>query len=319
MDESSWTLRVALLLIGLVVLGGVYLLAQWRRRREANRRYGRLRDGRSGRRGDFEREDAEDEDLERPLPEDDFEIVVLKPREKVPELPSVTHRTDPAPNAAPGLASPAAEDGEVPAGPQAAPEPAAGRPEPVMRPGPEPEADTKPQPMTKSRRRRHNQLSLHFGDDEEPTPPPAPVRPPPPPPEVLALYVLPRNEGLFTGPDLQRAFEGVGLVYGEMSIYHHFGAGDLRTEKALFSVANMLEPGHFDLATMDGFTTQGVALFIQFPAALDGSVAFEMFLNVAQRLAEALQADLRSEPRKPLDSLAIERLRRIAARYAPQH
>ncbi len=306
MEAPSWSLRIALLLIGILVLGGVYVLAQWRRRRETNRRYGRLRDGRSGRRGEFEREDAGDGD--QPPAEDDFEIVVLKPREKMPDLPAVTHGVERTPKHRPvaKLDTPPPEPTMVP--------------EPVMRPTPEADAGHTSPPTPKSRRRRRtNQLSLGFGDDDEPDGPAAPALPPLPPPEVLALYVRPRHDGTFSGPELQRAFKAVGLVYGEMDIYHHFGAGDLRTEKALFSLANMLEPGHFELANMDVFTTQGVALFIQFPAALDGSVAFEMFLNVAQRLAEALQADLRSEPRRPLDSTAIERMRRIAARYAPHH
>jgi cell division protein ZipA len=100
-----------------------------------------------------------------------------------------------------------------------------------------------------------------------------------------------------------------------MNIYHHFGAGSLRTEQPLFSLANMFEPGQFNPAEMADFSTDGLALFIQFPTALDGQVAFEMFLTVAQRLAEELKADLLSEPRKALDSHTIERMRRIASRY----
>jgi len=36
MESTSCTLRIALLLIGLAILGGIYLWATWRRRRERN-------------------------------------------------------------------------------------------------------------------------------------------------------------------------------------------------------------------------------------------------------------------------------------------
>jgi len=108
----------------------------------------------------------------------------------------------------------------------------------------------------------------------------------------------------------------VGLRFGAMDIFHHFGAGDLRTESPLFSVANMVEPGHFDLHDLDSFSTPGLALILRLPGSLDGAVAFELFLNTAQRLAEALSGDLYGDPKKLLDSTAIDKLRQLAAPFA---
>lgn len=308
METSSWSLRIALLLIGLAVLGGIWLWAQLRRRREINRGYERK--VRSLRTPPRPREEArfEDETLPAstwdelpPLPEDDYEIIV-KPREqRVEDLPTITREPETPAELAP----------ETP--PPIAPE------EPVGSRAP--------------RRRRSNQLSLGF--DEEAAaglassrprgeqgggrgerragPKPAPAAPAP---EVLALYLRPLRSPAFLGPALLRVFNAVGLKFGDMQIYHHYGAGDLRAEQPLFSLANMFEPGHFDPTAMEDFETTGLAMFIQFPAPLDGPVAFELFLNTAQRLAEALDAELLSDPSKPLDSATIENMRLVAARHS---
>ena len=295
METTSWTLRLALLLMGLLVVVAVYAFSQWRRRRDLNRRHRRLRDVWPQRRGEFELEEDELDlavDRGRPAPEDDFEIIVLPPREKVVDMPPVSHEiATPPPTPMPSGAATL---------------------EPPLAPIPEPEP-----PRRAPRKRRDNQLSLGFGDvgDEESG---AASAPPPPQPEVLALYLRPLNSGTFRGDALVQAFANVGLRFGEMNIYHHYGAGNLRVNKPLFSVANMFEPGQFDPNGMASFSTEGLALFIQFPCALNGPVAFELFLSVAQRLMEELKADLLSEPRKALDTISIERMRRIAARYVAQ-
>ena len=288
-DEPTASLRLALVVLGLVVVTGVYLWSSWLRRRERNRRYGRrLRDRRAPRRGEFEDDETLDLEANPPsgpdrgtvshLPTDDFEITVLPPRERVTELPVLNNDVAVPP---PAREAPPSED----------------EPEP-LRHAPELQRG-------KGRRKRDDQLS--FGFEEVPAAPPAP--------EVLALYLRPARSEAFEGRALEQALAAAGMRFGERNIYHHFGTGELSCKRPLFSLANMFEPGEFDPETMDGFTTAGVALFIQFPAELDGPVAFEFFLNAAQRLTDQLKAELLVEPRKPLDSAASERMRRIAARF----
>jgi len=312
MESTSWTLRIALLLIGLAILGSIYLWATWRRRRERNRSYDRRMRGlrtppMPRHRDEPDADEFADNPLQdepRPPPEDDYEIIVVKPRERerehIEELPTITRDPDPDPPTA--------------------------TTEPIV-----PDA-----PVARStRRRRTNQLDLGFDDEPQPAPrterssrrerrpaaqprQPDPQPPAPPAPDVLALYLRPARSPAFMGPVLIKALNAVGMHFGDMNIYHHFGAGELRAEQPLFSLANMFEPGQFDLDGIEEFETAGLAMFIQFPAALDGPVAFELFLNTAQRLAEALDADLLSEPKKPLDSATIENMRVIAARHSDE-
>ncbi len=156
------------------------------------------------------------------------------------------------------------------------------------------------------RRARENQMELTF-DDEAPPAPGAAIEP-----AIIALYVRPPDKHEFAGTAIVQAMNAVGLRYGDMKIFHHYGAGELRTEQPLFSVANMVEPGYFDLDRVDSLATPGLAMFLQLPGPLDGAVAFELFLNTAQRLAETLSADLYSAPQALLDGVTIDKMRRQA-------
>lgn len=156
------------------------------------------------------------------------------------------------------------------------------------------------------RRAQENQMELTFEDDA-PAPSAGDVEP-----LILALYVRPPDKHEFAGPAIVKAMNAVGLRYGDMKIFHHFGAGELRTEIPLFSVASMVEPGYFDLEQVNKLSTPGLAMFLQLPGPLDGAVAFELFLNTAQRLAETLSADLYSAPKSLLDGVTIDKMRRQA-------
>ncbi|MSQ69281.1 MAG: hypothetical protein EXR83_14025 [Gammaproteobacteria bacterium] len=285
MEISSWPLRIALVVSGVVVMAGVYLWSAWRRRRETNLRHARpRRHGWPPRRGEFEADEDFSQEVgfeARPAAADDYDIVLVKPVSKLTDLPAVTRELEP-PSAPPQLP-----------------------------PAPLPAAVPGAMKVTRSGRRGANQLAFGFDDEAGP----APVAKAPT--DVLALYLRPPEGADFSGPVLETALAAVGMRFGDMNIYHYHGTGELRAEEPVFSLANMFEPGQFDPLQMQDFTTQGLALFIRFPTPpLDGPVAFELFLNVAQRLAESLGAELLSEPQKALDSPVIERMRRIAARHA---
>lgn len=132
---------------------------------------------------------------------------------------------------------------------------------------------------------------------------------------LVTLYVRAREGQQFTGTDLVKALNGVGMRYGDMAIFHHFGAGDLQCEVPVFSAANMFEPGHFNLGKIEAVRTSGLALFMQLPGPLDGPVAFELLLNTAQRLAALTGGELFSDPRTQLNPESIAHLRNRASQY----
>lgn len=125
---------------------------------------------------------------------------------------------------------------------------------------------------------------------------------------IIALFVLSSPEQPFQGLDLFAVFEELGMRYGRMKIYHHYGLGELKVDEPIFSVANLVEPGTFD-PTADDFQTVGVAMFMRLPGPFGGRVALELLLNNAQKLAELLEGTVVDERRQPLAQPTIEQLR----------
>ncbi|WKE64291.1 cell division protein ZipA [Gallaecimonas kandeliae] len=120
---------------------------------------------------------------------------------------------------------------------------------------------------------------------EDIEPEPAPQQEAPAPQQVLVLHVVAREEEPVEGAELLPLLLTLGLKFGEMDIFHRHlepsGRGPV-----LFSLANMVNPGTFDLDNMEQFSTKGLALFMTLPNEGDAMKAFAMMLSAAQKLAE---------------------------------
>ncbi|KRE87867.1 cell division protein ZipA [Rhodanobacter sp. Soil772] len=134
-------------------------------------------------------------------------------------------------------------------------------------------------------------------------------RPPQLPVErIVTLFVVARDGGRFHGPDLVVATEKAGLEFGDMGIYHRLVDGK-RELGPIFSVANMLKPGNFDLARLDALRTPGVSFFMTLPAPLPALDAWDAMLPTAQRLAELLDGQVLDEERNALGRQRIAHIR----------
>jgi cell division protein ZipA len=114
--------------------------------------------------------------------------------------------------------------------------------------------------------------------------------------KIVILNLVARGEAI-AGKQIERACQSVGLVAGDMSIYHY---PEPASGRALFSMASMVEPGSFPLTDMAGFSTPGLCLFTQLPGVRDGLEIYDQMLSTAQRLAEQLDAELLDDQRNPL-------------------
>lgn len=105
------------------------------------------------------------------------------------------------------------------------------------------------------------------------------------PSEVLILYVLLPENREINGPDLLSALLPLGFKYGDMDIFHRHldsaGSGDV-----LFSLANMFNPGTFDLEQIDKISTRGLSLFMTLPGPGEPLQNFNLMHNAAKKLAE---------------------------------
>jgi len=134
-----------------------------------------------------------------------------------------------------------------------------------------------------------------------------------PPQEVIVLTVMADEGKSFRGPLLLKVLQDNGLQHGEMGIFHfHHNGG----AQALFSVANILEPGRFELSEITSLETPGVALFMQLPTVVDGEYAMQTLQQHAKQMAAQLGGKLCDAQRHPLDEMALSALQHKANTYS---
>jgi cell division protein ZipA len=131
--------------------------------------------------------------------------------------------------------------------------------------------------------------------------------------DAIILYVIAPPGRDFTGSAIRDAAEDLGMRYGEMKVFHYHGVGRLASPAGLYCLVNMLEPGSFDLNTLASAHTEGLVLIMRLPAPVEGRLAFELLLHGACRLAEALGGEVRGAERRPLTPQELARLRAVAA------
>lgn len=125
---------------------------------------------------------------------------------------------------------------------------------------------------------------------------------------IVSLFVIAREGHAFNGADLIVAAEKAGLEYGDMGIYHRLVDGK-REVGPIFSVANMVKPGSFDLSRVDALRTPGLSFFMALPGPVTALDAWDAMLPTAQRLAELLDGQVLDEERNALGRQRIAHIR----------
>ena len=126
---------------------------------------------------------------------------------------------------------------------------------------------------------------------------------------IISLHITALPAQAFSGREIQAAINEVGLKYGDMKIFHHYGVGEMHSEQPLFSLTDMFEPGYFDLSKLDQHTTRGLTLFFCLPSRIDAQVVFELMLNTAQRLAHRLGGEIRGQDQSLIKDKQIADIR----------
>ncbi|MGB0134407.1 cell division protein ZipA [Dokdonella sp.] len=138
--------------------------------------------------------------------------------------------------------------------------------------------------------------------------PPVGVRPSGAIEHIVTLFVSARDGAKITGSDLIVAAEKAGLEFGDRGIFHRMVAGK-HEAGPVFSMANMIKPGNFDMARIETLNTPGVTLFMALPGPLPALDAWDAMLPTAQRLAELLDANLQDEKHGALGRQGIAHIR----------
>lgn len=131
--------------------------------------------------------------------------------------------------------------------------------------------------------------------------------------ELLVINLFAPEGENFTGEALLSAMRAQGLKFGEMNIFHH---RDPVTGAVRFSVANVVEPGYFDLAEITGLVSPGLVFFLQLPGPDHPVEAVEDMLRVTRAIADKLGAVLKDENMNDLTPQTAEHYRERVADHS---
>lgn len=126
--------------------------------------------------------------------------------------------------------------------------------------------------------------------------------------EVLVLWVIAKPDCVLPGPTLLQTFSEAGLEY-DGQVFHKVADG-----RELFTVANGVEPGTFDLSAVEAFATRGVVFLLRLSAE-DGAEAFDAMLEAAQALAADADAELKDEQRSDVSRQTVMHYRQRVADF----
>ena len=135
----------------------------------------------------------------------------------------------------------------------------------------------------------------------------------------VVLTIVAADERDLAGSAIRDALAAFDLQPDDLGMFHHYGNRRGTMRSPVFSVANVLEPGVFDLDAMDELATPGLCLFMHRPGPLPASVAFDLMLDVGTRLSRALSATLCDDQRCRLTVQATRALRERVVHFALRH
>lgn len=133
---------------------------------------------------------------------------------------------------------------------------------------------------------------------------------------VIVINLLARPGLEFNGEKIAQALNNAGLELGDMNIFHYFSQSETQAREKIFSLANMVNPGTFDIDNISALKTQGLTLFMQLPGPVDGLIAFEQMLTTAQSLKKELDGELCDETRSALTYQTISHLKEQIKEYS---
>ncbi len=112
---------------------------------------------------------------------------------------------------------------------------------------------------------------------------------------VLSLLLQAPQGNHFKGRDFLPLFLSQGLRHGEMGIFHRRARAGKDPGPVLFSLANGIAPGTFDINNMENFETPALACFVTLPGPDDAQVAYNAMYKTCLLLQQELGGELLDE------------------------
>ena len=123
--------------------------------------------------------------------------------------------------------------------------------------------------------------------------------------EVLILNVRVPEGKVIHGAALLPSLLTLGFKFGEHNMFHRHAASNGKGPR-LFTLANMFNPGTFDIDNMENFNTRGLSLFMTLPMETDAHQVFNMMHNAARKLADEFGAQVLDGRRSVLTKQSLQ-------------
>ena len=136
--------------------------------------------------------------------------------------------------------------------------------------------------------------------------------------KIVSLYVAARAGHTLRGEDIVVAAEKTGLVFGHMNVFHRL-VENHPERGPIFSMANIMQPGSFEMGSIRELETPAVAFFLTLPAPISALEAWEKLLPNVERMAELLNGVVLDDSRNPLSRQRIQHMREELRAYDRQH
>ncbi|MDA9352355.1 cell division protein ZipA [Porticoccaceae bacterium] len=131
------------------------------------------------------------------------------------------------------------------------------------------------------------------------------------PEEVLVIHLMANKGEKVAGQQLLDAVLSAGLRYGAMKIFHRHLSDD-GSGPVLFSMANLVNPGTFDLNTMGDLEVPGVTLFMALDDIEDPVDALNIMIEAVDSIVGDLQLNVMDESRSSMTRNTIDHYRQRA-------
>lgn len=133
------------------------------------------------------------------------------------------------------------------------------------------------------------------------------------PADMITFYVVSAEGYQFEGEHVVQCLEALGFEYGEYNIFHRHKHLGNSNSPVIFSIANMMQPGVFDLNNLKDFSTIGLVIFMHLPTEGNLKTNLRLMLQCTERLASALNGFVLNDRHEIFDENArIEYLKRVS-------
>jgi cell division protein ZipA len=122
--------------------------------------------------------------------------------------------------------------------------------------------------------------------------------------EVFVINVISKNKVGFSGAKLLEILLACDVRYGDMDIFHR-SESKKDGGKHQFSVANLVEPGTFNLDGMRHMKTPGIAFFMRLPGPSNAMNAFDAMVETADCIVRNLGGEMHDQNKSVMTKQTI--------------